>query len=355
MTISSSLRSAPRGHALLGLVIVASAVTATTARPARAEGDSKTIAEALFQEGRRLVTEKKLAEACPKFAESQRIDPSSGTLLNLANCYEQTGRVATAWATYKEAASSAQAAGRADNLATAQKRAEALALKLPKVRISAPNAPPGLVVERDGAPLQLAVLDVPLPIDPGEHTIAATAPGKVKWSTTITVPKEPGEQTVNVPALQDLPVPPAPDPPPAASSQAPPPEAPPAETGWTTQRTVGVGLIGLGVVGLGAGTYFAVSAKGKYDDSVIGCSPADKNLCNAVAVDRRNDARKDGNIATVAVGVGVVAAAAGVVLFVRGGRPDPRAASAAGAQKTSIFSTWSPAVGPGSVSLSGAF
>ena len=208
----------------------------------------------------------------------------------LGRCYEQTGRVATAWATYKEAASSAQATGRADNLATAQKRADALASKLAKVRVTAPNPPPGLIVERDGARLQLAALDVPLPIDPGEHTIAASAPGKRSWSTSITVAKEPAELTVTVPPLED-----APAPPPAETSPKPPatePSPPPPETGWTTQRAVGVGLLGLGVVGLGAGTYFAVAAKGKYDDSIVGCSPADKNVCNAAAVDRRNDARR---------------------------------------------------------------
>lgn len=359
MTISPALRRAPRGRALLALAVAASL---TGAGRARADGDNKTIAEALFQEGRRLVAEKKLVEACPKFAESQRIDPSPGTLLNLANCYEQLGRVATAWATYKEAASAAQVAGRADNLAAAQKRADALAPKLPKVRIIAPDAPAGLVVERDGAPLQQAVLDVPLPIDPGEHTIAASAPGKVRWSTTITVAKEPSEQIVKVPPLADAPAAPpsgaaaAEPPPPPTKPQpidAPPP--PPPETGWTTQRSVGAGLVGLGLVGVGAGTYFALSAKDKYDESLVGCSPSDQNVCNAIAVDRRNDARKDGSVATVAVGVGLVAAAAGVVLFIRGARPAPSAATATGSRKASVFSTWTPSVGPGTVSLSGAF
>ena len=70
--------------------------------PARAQAPTSTdkvAAEALFEEGRRLVAAGSFVDACPKFADSQRLDPSPGTLLNLASCYEKLGRSATAWAT----------------------------------------------------------------------------------------------------------------------------------------------------------------------------------------------------------------------------------------------------------------
>src|SRR5690348_1000013 len=73
----------------------------------------KATAEALFEEGRKLMAEGKVAEACPKFADSEQLDASSSTLLNLASCYEKLGRTASAWATYREAASLANANGRA--------------------------------------------------------------------------------------------------------------------------------------------------------------------------------------------------------------------------------------------------
>ena len=40
-------------------------------------------AEALYREGRALMEKGDLDAACPKLAESQRLDPSSGTALNL--------------------------------------------------------------------------------------------------------------------------------------------------------------------------------------------------------------------------------------------------------------------------------
>ena len=59
---------------------------------------NKATAEALFTEGRALATSGKCAEAIPKFQASQKLDPGVGTLLNLAECYEQVGKTASAWA-----------------------------------------------------------------------------------------------------------------------------------------------------------------------------------------------------------------------------------------------------------------
>ena len=77
------------------------------------DGAKKAAAQALFDEGKRLMDAGQFAQACPKFADSEKLDPGVGTLLNLGVCYEKNGQTASAWATYKEAASAAANAGEA--------------------------------------------------------------------------------------------------------------------------------------------------------------------------------------------------------------------------------------------------
>jgi hypothetical protein len=61
---------------------------------ARADDAASTVAQALFDEARQLTAAGRYVEACPKFAESQRIDPSMGTRFYLADCLEHIGKLA---------------------------------------------------------------------------------------------------------------------------------------------------------------------------------------------------------------------------------------------------------------------
>src|SRR3954471_558336 len=84
---------------------------------------NKASAEALFNEGRRLVQVGQLAQACQKFAASEKLEPAVGTLLNLASCNERQGRIASAWANYRDAAGLAKGRGENDRQDFAAKRA----------------------------------------------------------------------------------------------------------------------------------------------------------------------------------------------------------------------------------------
>ena len=103
-------------------LLVAIGAVATLLPPSTASADPAT-AEALFREGRRLLDEGKTDEACPKLAESQRLDPSAGTMLNLATCYEKNGQLASAWVTFKGAATAAQNANEVDRAKLARAKA----------------------------------------------------------------------------------------------------------------------------------------------------------------------------------------------------------------------------------------
>ena len=96
----------------------------------------KAAAQSLFDEGRKLMSAGKYAEACPKLAESQKLDPGVGTQFHLSDCYEKLGQTASAWAGFLEAASSTKSMGQGDREKVARDRAAALAPRLSKLTIT---------------------------------------------------------------------------------------------------------------------------------------------------------------------------------------------------------------------------
>jgi hypothetical protein len=145
---------------------------------------TRAAAVALFDEGRKLKAEGKLAEACPKLEQSQRMDPGVGTLFHLSDCYERQGRTASAWVGFREVASEAKAAKREEQERVARERAAALEPKLTRLVIEVdPAAPPGIVVRRDGAPVAKELWGSKLPVDPGETRVEASAEGYEAFSS----------------------------------------------------------------------------------------------------------------------------------------------------------------------------
>jgi hypothetical protein len=271
-------------------------------------------AETLFREGRQLMDAKDYATACPKFAESQRLEPAPGTLLNLADCYEKGGQTASAWSTFKDAAKAATARNRADWAATATQRAAALEPKLATLAITVgPSADvPSLKIERDGIAVERSAWGTAVPLDPGPHTLGATATGKKAWTRKIDVPAA-RNVLVDVPALEsDAPIAP---PPPLAKKQAEEPApSEPARDG-SGMRVAGYVAGGLGVVGLAIGTITGVSALGKRSDAEAKCVSYPSN-CSSDALGANDDAKKLATISTISLIAGGVLVAGGIVLVV---------------------------------------
>ena len=283
---------------------------------ARAQGN-KVAAEALFEEGRKLISQRNPAQACPKFAESQRLDPSPSTLLNLASCYERLGRTASAWATYREAASSANALNRETLMGVAMRHATAIEPDLARLTITASAPVDGLEIRREGQVVGRGEWDTAMPVDPGTIAVEAIAPRKKKWSASIEVTQPGKTVTLTIPALEDGP--PEPAPPTTTSAEMNGPVASP-DTGAlvphraTWQKPAALVAGGVGVAGVVVGTIFLVNAKSKYDDSLSKC-PTSKDLCTPAGVSLRNDARSAGTTATVAYVGGGVSLALGAVLW----------------------------------------
>jgi hypothetical protein len=285
-----------------------------TAAPARAaEPDDRTAAaQVLFESGRSLLEEGHFAEACPKFAESQRLAPGIGTMLWLADCFESAGRLASGWAAFKDAA--AVAGQRKDpRQRVAQDRAAALEPRLSRLNIivGPDKAAPGLEVRRDGMVVGSAEWGLPVPLDPGVHSIAATAPGRRPWSTTVELRADAEVLPLMIPLLEvEAPAAAAPDPSTAAPSVVEP--AGPARSG-TTQRVVGLAIAGAGVVAVVVGAVEALGAKATYDDASPHCNAA--NQCDDTGKQDRSSAISRANVATVAFGVGAAALVGGGLVY----------------------------------------
>ncbi|HEX3770779.1 MAG TPA: hypothetical protein VHV30_07945 [Polyangiaceae bacterium] len=291
-------------------------VAALESSGAWAQADQRAAAEALFEKGRALVEQGDYADACPKIAESERLDPGLGTMLWLADCYASNGQTASAWVGFNDAA---EAAGRLHDRRekVARDKAAELEKRLSRLLIAVPAAAAiqGLELRRDGVILGQAEWQVPIPLDPGIHTVSASAPGRESWSSTIQIAPGPTTLAVTVPVLAEHAV----EPPPLSQPSAPPAPAgadqPPASAGfWTGRRVGATSLMGAGVVGLAVGTVFSFTAKASYDKSNEG--PCDvRNSCTQQGLDDRSSARTMAAVATVGVGVGAAALAAGAILF----------------------------------------
>jgi serine/threonine-protein kinase len=170
---------------------------------AQASASDKAAAEALFDQGVRLMKQNSFADACSKLEESDRIDPAVGTLLYLGECYERAGKTASAWATFREAASLATNSNQADRARVAAARAQDLEPKLSRLSVEvAPEvaAIPGVVVKRGSQRIEPSLYGTQLPVDPGEYKIEVTAPGYEPWRAPIKVEAGGASASVRVPA-----------------------------------------------------------------------------------------------------------------------------------------------------------
>jgi hypothetical protein len=284
---------------------------------AEPSADDKALATMLFQQGRTLMAGGHVPEACQKLQESQRLDPGGGTLLNLALCHEQEGRLARSWSEFEEAVVVARRDGRRDREVEATNHVNALEPRLSRLTIVVPAGAQveGLLIERDGHELGRGAWSMAIPVDGGEHVVRATALGREPFVATFVMGNELDARTVVIPVLA---TPVVVVTPPRVPALAGSPMAPPAPVLTAARlRGIGIGTAGAGVVLLGTAGYALARALNAKDASNADCF---SDGCGPTGLARRNDAVSRGNLATwLGVG-GVVLVAAGATLYYRGRR-----------------------------------
>lgn len=159
----------------LRLFIILSLAISMVGQAHAAERDP-VIAQQLFNEGRVALDQRDFATACKKFAESHRLDPAAGTLMNRATCEQRRGRIATAWQLWREALDRLDPTD--DRVRYVRTQAQALELRIPWLTIK-PGAPfpPRVAVFRDGVLLGETSLNIALRVDPGSHLILVRRKG----------------------------------------------------------------------------------------------------------------------------------------------------------------------------------
>jgi hypothetical protein len=323
---------------------MAAAICSLPARPALA--GNAAAAEALFQEGRALMEAGDYASACPKLAESDRQDPGVGTLLALGVCWEESGRLASAWATFAEAAARAKRAGQTEREEAARAQARTLEPRLSRLTVVVSDetaALAGVEVRRDGEVVGSAGWGAGVPIDPGEHEITATAPGHRPFLAKVTIGAESDQQRVEVPPLAAV----DPEGAPAAAPGGADATADAGETGQGPPlRLIGLGVGGAGIIGLGLGTFFGLRAGALNDESYENDHCTRNEECDSVGAGKRDDARSAANVSTVAFIAGGVLTAAGVTLYLLGGDEEDDA-------KVSATAAFGP--GSGAMVVRGSF
>jgi hypothetical protein len=283
------------------------------------------IATQLFDDAEKLVAAGNPDAACPKYRESQRRDPQLGTLLHLADCWEEIGKTASAWAAFKEAAEVA-ARRNASGLnepreKTARARVAALEKRLARLTINVVNAgTPGLEIRQGGELVDRALWGSAVPIDPGVYTLTAHAPGKKQWTQMLEVDAEGGAMEVAVPLLenesQSMPM--VASPAPTSSSRRMDAAESPATpmTSGNAQRTTGLVLGGVGVATLGVGAVFGLMSNAKASDSEaicpsgVDCTPDDVQQVRGLEGEARDHAMRF----NVASGIGAALLIGGAIL-----------------------------------------
>lgn len=344
---------------LCGVLVVSPARAATE--------EEKAGARAAATQGAGAFDQKRWADALDLFSRAESLVHSPVHLLFKARALVELGQLVKARETYVQIVREQQPTPPSALLTTSQEAAKqelaAVEPRLANVTISvAGEGAATATVTMDGAKVPAALVGLSRPVDPGEHTLQALGNGVGSDLTPFSV-KEGGSATVTL-QLKTVPgaLPPAvapmePASPGAAASGAAPAAlaAPPTVVdAGSAPKGGGGGLrvgsyiaFGVGAVGLAAGTVFAITAKGKYDDGNALCKSFPCNL-TAAQSKQRTQFGKDGDSAKTLSMIGFIAGGVGVAA----GTTLLLLSSHNGSQEKVQLEPW---IGVGSLGMNGAF
>ena len=258
-------------------------------------------ADQLFKKGQKLLAEKRYAEACTAFEDSDRLDPEIGVKLNAARCYQEWGKLATAWRWYSDAE---QMASKAGDKRTPQIHAliEVLERDVPHLTLVLPPdaVTDQLAIQLDGVALPLATVGDERRVDPGSHDITIVVEGRPRPRT---IPIQRGDRTK---ITLDVPT---------RTRARRTSESVAAADPGRTRRLIGLATAGAGVVAIGIAGIATLRARSDYDHALHGYCNDAPDMCDPTGLSRTHSARHRANIATVVTLLGAAAVGGGLYLY----------------------------------------
>ncbi len=268
---------------------------------ARAQSEGAAAAEVLFNQGREAMERRDYDAACQRFRESEQIDSAPGTKLNLADCEEKRGRIATAWELFRAVPRDLPETD--ERYAIAMARAAALEKRLPTLSLRlAAGAPATTRVRVGTAAIGSGSFGVALPLDPGKHTLVIEAPGY--RPRTIEIELVEGQpQTLDVVPGSAIAVPGPPPPTPAERT-----------TSGGGQKTLGYVFGGIGLVGLAVGGVAGVIVLSKKNTAEDNCKD-ELQRCNERGAAANESGSAIAPISTAGFIVGALGLGAGAYII----------------------------------------
>lgn len=250
------------------------------------------LADQKFDQAQKLRADGKIAESCALFRESLQLNSKAiGTLLNVARCDEEQGKLARAYREFDDARAAASEQNLGPQRDAAEQHEKALVDRVPHLALAfASPLPKGASVVVDDVPVDPDAAGDVL-VDPGSVHIVVSAPGYVAFETHVDIAERQHKAQV-IPKL-----------------------APPVVV-KNPRRFVGKILTLAGGGTFVVATGLAIAAKIDYDNATSGCTLRGGVItCESGKSNRANGDHTLGNIATGVGIVGLAVAAVGAGLW----------------------------------------
>ncbi|MCC6216541.1 MAG: PEGA domain-containing protein [Polyangiaceae bacterium] len=297
-----------RGRAASAALLAAALVLGAGRVGADEAADARR-ARSQFQRALELSKAGDCAQAIQLFREVGQFRMTPQVRFQIASCEERLGHLVAALGGYELALTEAGSVAGDDFVGEVERRAHELKERVPRLVFVRGAGAEAATVKLNGTSLGETSLAAPIPVDPGPHSVEASAPGRRPFSVTVRAAER---ETVEVKIVLERALEA-----PAGDARAPRGAAPAA----ARDEAVGGGppplawvAAGVGAVALvGAGATWALRQDRKAELDAA-CGP-DRQQCPPSARGTYDDAKLYDTLSPVLLGVGVVGIGAAAALW----------------------------------------